>query len=169
MSWSGVSALVSVGWGSPSFPPLMVSLRVERSSTVEFWPLSTLCLYRGWFGELIWWVSLACIFPPFVFTGMWAAGEDHAFPSPHPCRMFTLQGALQVRRSVRIRAGGLSEQVYLVLDITHLLIHLNHIFHFFLLIDILISSWKYSDGYLSKIHIFWKLGNFEKATREREA
>ena len=142
MSQSGVSALVSVGWESPSFPPLMVSFHVERSSTVEFWPLSTLFLYRGWFGELIWWVSLVCISLPFVFTGMWAGSEDHAFPSPHPCCMYALQGALQVRTSVRIRAGGLSEQVYPVLDVTHLLIYLNHIFHFFLLIDILISSWK---------------------------
>ena len=150
---------VSVGWGSP-FPPLMASFHVERSSTAEFWPLSTLFLYRGWFGEWSWRVSLVCTSPPFVFTGMWAAGEGQHF------HLLIHAAGTLYREPCK---WGLSEQVYPVLDVTHLLIHLNHIFHFFLLIDILISSWKYSGGELSKIHIFWKLGNFDKATREREA
>ena len=50
-----------------------------------------------------------CIPLPFLLTGMWTACEDHAFPSPHPCCVYILWIALQVRRSGPV-SGGLSGQ-----------------------------------------------------------
>lgn len=73
---------------------------------------------------------------------------------------------------VRTSVGGTEWAVYPILEV-HFTQPTCQIFHFFSPIEILISSWKYSPshgtgGQLSKIHIFWKLGKFEKATSERE-